>query len=59
MPELAISAEKVGFLIEKTREFDVKGSVSDPDSGSNAGVIRQRAQSTMTVPSLPPFSTAR
>jgi hypothetical protein len=24
MPELAISAEKVGFLIEKTREFDVK-----------------------------------
>ena len=35
MPELAISAEKVGFLIEKTREFDVKGEVSDPDSGSN------------------------
>ena len=35
MPELAISAEKVGFLIEKTREFDVKGSVFDPDSGSN------------------------
>ena len=35
MPELAISAEKVGFLIEKTREFDVKGSVSDPDAGSN------------------------
>jgi hypothetical protein len=35
MPELAISAEKVGFLIEKTREFDVKESTSDPDSGSN------------------------
>jgi len=35
MPELAISAEKVGFLIEKTREFDVKEAVSDPDSGSN------------------------
>jgi len=35
MPELAISAEKVGFLIEKTREFDVKEQVSDPDSGSN------------------------
>jgi hypothetical protein len=35
MPELAISAEKVGFLIEKTREFDVKEEVSDPDSGSN------------------------
>jgi hypothetical protein len=35
MPELVISADKVGFLIEKTREFDVKESVSDPDSGSN------------------------
>src|SRR4030081_84603 len=35
MPQLAISAEKVGFLIEKTREFDVKEGVSDPDSGSN------------------------
>ena len=35
MPVLAISAEKVGFLIEKTREFDVKEEVSDPDSGSN------------------------
>jgi hypothetical protein len=35
MPELAISAEKVGFLIEKTREFDVKEGESDPDSGSN------------------------
>jgi hypothetical protein len=35
MPELAISAEKVGFLIEKTREFDVKEGTSDPDSGSN------------------------
>jgi hypothetical protein len=35
MPELAISAEKVGFLIEKTREFDVKEADSDPDSGSN------------------------
>jgi hypothetical protein len=36
MPELAISAEKVGFLIEKAREFDVKDAPSDPDSGSNA-----------------------
>ena len=36
MPELAISAEKVRFLIEKTREFDVKEGNSDPDSGSNA-----------------------
>src|ERR1700745_1006107 len=35
MPELAISAEKVGFLIEKAREFDVKDAASDPDSGSN------------------------
>jgi hypothetical protein len=35
MPELTISPEKVGFLIEKAREFDVKEEVSDPDSGSN------------------------
>jgi hypothetical protein len=36
MPELAVSAEKVGFLIEKMREFDVKEQESDPDSGSNS-----------------------
>jgi hypothetical protein len=36
MPELSISAEKVRFLIEKAREFDVKEAASDPDSGSNA-----------------------
>jgi Protein of unknown function (DUF3775) len=36
MPELAISAEKVGFLIEKMREFDVKEAETDPDSGSNS-----------------------
>ena len=36
MPELAISAEKVGFLIEKMREFDVKEEATDPDSGSNS-----------------------
>jgi hypothetical protein len=35
MPELAISLDKVRFLIEKTREFDAKEEVSDPDSGSN------------------------
>lgn len=35
MPELTISAEKVAFLIEKAREFDVKEGDSDPDSGSN------------------------
>jgi uncharacterized protein DUF3775 len=36
MPELMISPEKVGFLIEKAREFDVKESATDLDSGSNA-----------------------
>ena len=35
MPELMISPEKVAFLIEKAREFDVKEGASDPDSGSN------------------------
>lgn len=35
MPELAISPDKVAFLIEKAREFDVKDAASDPDSGSN------------------------
>ena len=36
MPTLAISAEDVGYLIVKAREFDVKEANSDPDSGSNA-----------------------
>ena len=36
MPELTISPEKVGFLIEKAREFDAKDVPVDPDSGSNA-----------------------
>ncbi|WP_407167082.1 DUF3775 domain-containing protein [Bradyrhizobium sp. ORS 111] len=36
MPELTISPEKVGFLIEKAREFDVKEEAVDPDSGSNS-----------------------
>jgi hypothetical protein len=35
MPELAISPEKIAFLIEKARQFDVKEAASDPDSGSN------------------------
>ena len=35
MPELTISPEKVGFLIKKAREFDVKEGIVDPDSGSN------------------------
>ena len=36
MPELTISPEKVGFLIEKARQFDVKDAASDPESGSNS-----------------------
>ena len=36
MPELAISPEKLAFIIEKAREFDVKEGNSDVDSGSNA-----------------------
>ena len=36
MPEISISAEKVAFLIEKTRQFDVKEGATDPASGSNA-----------------------
>lgn len=35
MPELSISTEKIGFLIAKAREFDVKEAVVDPDDGSN------------------------
>jgi len=35
MPELAISTDKVAFLIEKTREYDVKEGATDLDSGSN------------------------
>jgi hypothetical protein len=35
MSELSISPEKVAFIIEKAREFDVKEAASDPDSGSN------------------------
>jgi Protein of unknown function (DUF3775) len=36
MPELAISPDKLAFIIEKAREYDVKEGASDPDSGSNA-----------------------
>lgn len=35
LPELAISAEKVCFVIIKAREFDVKDAVTEPDTGSN------------------------
>ena len=35
MPELAVSREKVSFLIEKAQEFDVKDLPADEKSGSN------------------------
>jgi hypothetical protein len=34
-PELTIPEDKLAFIIEKAREFDVKEADSDPDSGSN------------------------
>jgi hypothetical protein len=34
-PTLAISPEKICFLIVKAREFDVKDVLTDPDTGSN------------------------
>lgn len=36
MPELTISVEQVGYLIEKSREFDAKDEATDVESGSNA-----------------------
>ncbi len=41
MPTLAISTEKVCYLIVKAREFDVEDVNADPDSGSNASDDRQ------------------
>jgi hypothetical protein len=35
MPALAITPEKVCFIIVKAREFDVKDAVTEPDAGSN------------------------
>jgi Protein of unknown function (DUF3775) len=35
VPTLAISPEKVSYIIAKAREFDVKDVVTDPNSGSN------------------------
>ncbi len=35
LPPLAISPEKVCFVIVKAREFDVKDVVTEPDTGSN------------------------
>ena len=32
---LTISPEKVCFVIQKAREFDVKDAVTEPDPGSN------------------------
>ena len=34
-PDLSIPVDKVGFIILKAREFDVKEENSDPDEGSN------------------------
>lgn len=34
-PHLDIPSDKLGFIILKAREFDVKESDSDPDEGSN------------------------
>ena len=34
--ELAISTDKVCFVVVKAREFDVKAAVTEPDPGSNA-----------------------
>ena len=34
-PTLDIATDKLAFIIEKAREFDVKEGDSDPDSGSN------------------------
>ena len=35
LPSLAISPEKVCFVVVKAREFDVKDVVTEPDTGSN------------------------
>src|SRR5512145_1385240 len=35
MPALAISSEKVCFVVFKAREFDAKDEVTEPDAGSN------------------------
>ena len=35
MPELAVSREKISFLIEKAQEFHVKDLPTDEESGSN------------------------
>ena len=41
MPELNISREKVAFLIDKAREFDVKDLPAELEDGSNPGDERE------------------
>lgn len=41
MPELNVSREKVAFLIDKAREFDVKDLPSELEDGSNPGDERE------------------
>ena len=53
LPTLAISPEKVCFVVVKAREFDVKDGVSNPDEGSNASddamvsVLEDRAEDSV------------
>jgi hypothetical protein len=35
LPEISVSEEKLCFIIEKAREFDVKDVVTDPNPASN------------------------
>ncbi len=42
-PALAISSEKVCFIIIKAREFDTKDEVTEPDPGSNPSDDRETA----------------
>ena len=39
LPALAISPEKVCFVIIKAREFDVKDAVTEPNAGSNPSSV--------------------
>ena len=41
--ELTISPEKVCFIIVKSREFDVKDAVTEPDPGSNPSDDKEAA----------------
>ena len=35
VPELSIPSDKLCFIVEKAREFEVKDEVTDPDDASN------------------------